>query len=299
MKRCLFVNSPDIACGVAMFGQNLYAILKESPRVQWQQWDAPVSPTFATLSNYDLILYNWSSLIGGWISRAPFLKLPGKQFLVFHDGDVDESRWDGIFFSDLTMAPRDKWHILGRPLPQYTTALTSYNSKLTIGCHGFLGAWADEVVKRVMQEFEAARIRLLLPYSAYCDPNGDQARAMADRCRDMVKGSSTTLNISHNFLAQPQLLDWLAANDMNVYIRPLNSWRGVSSAPDAAIAVRKPVAVNCCSAFRHLHKLKPSIVVDESSLMEILGNGLAPMIQFRKDWCDPEKIRQSVEAVIE
>lgn len=300
MSTALFINYPEPACGVAQFGRNLWQILKDSQEIEWHYAEPQTVGELRTVAAFpepDFILYNWQSGQGGFLAGAPFDWLSAKQYLVYHDNDVDESRWSGILFSDPDMPSHGKWHSIGRPIPKYCAPLPNKNSQFTVGCNGFLGAWADEVVKRVMQEFEAVRIRLLLPYSAYCDPNGDKARAMAERCRAMVKGTDIALNISHNFLEQSQLLDWLAANDLNCYIRPLNNWRGVSSAPDCALAVRKPMAVNCCQAFRHLHNLQPSIVVDESSLMDIIGNGLSPLVKLYSAW-SPENIRKDVETVL-
>lgn len=301
--NALFVNAyGEQACGVHQFGRNLYAILKDSNKITWSYCEPQTEGNLMAVALAclpDWILFNWSSVMGGWLNEAPFSWLK-QQALVFHDGQVND-RFNAVFFSDPTSQLEGKWHVLGRPIPYVNPLLYANrpkNSQLTIGCHGFLGAWADEVVKRVMQEFEGARIRLQLPYSIYCDPDGTQARSMADRCREMTRNSATKLMVNHNFLNQAQLLDWLGANDLNCYIRPLNPWRGVSSAPDAALAVNKPIAVNCCSAFRHLHNLKPSIVVDQSSLMEILGNGLAPLIAFKQQWCDPEIIRNQVESVL-
>jgi hypothetical protein len=333
--NALFINAyGEQACGVWQFGMNLYAILKDSENISWRYGEAilpklkegtvvlrppseitvrppasrdgigayPVVPLADMKDRVDWVLYNWSSLMGGWLNEAPFPWFK-KQAVIYHDGEVAE-QYDAIFFSSPLATMSGKWHIIGRPIPcvnplsRFSGENRSTPSQLTIGCHGFRGAWADEVVKRVMQEFEGARIRLQLPASEYCDPEGTYARAMADRCRAMVAGSSTQLMINHNFLTQPQLLDWLYENHLNCYIRPLNSWRGISSAPDAALAVNKPLAVNCSSAFRHLHQLKPSIVIDESSLTEILGNGLSPLINFKQRYCNPEIIRNQVESVM-
>ncbi len=300
--KALFVNAYGVQeCGVWQFGKNLYDILQLSTKLQWKYCE-PESRgnlmAFAQIYDPDVILYNWSSIMGGWLEEAPFSFFK-KQAMVFHDGEVSD-KFEAVFFADPTAKLDGKWHVIGRPIPQidqFLYSVSGKNSQFTVGCHGFLGAWADEVVKRVMHEFEAARIRLLLPYSKYCDPDGNVARAVADKCRHMVKGTDTQLMISHSFLTQVQLLDWLSANDLNCYIRPLDPWRGVSSAPDAALAVRKPIAVNVCSAFRHLHNLKPTIVVDHSSLMDIVGHGLAPFVKFKQDWCDPDKIRNQIESV--
>lgn len=291
----LFINSKEPVCGVHEFGKNLYAILKPSQRIQWHYSDRPSMPSPIS---YDFILYNWSLLIGGWIAGAPFKEIASRQLLVYHDGDPGGG-WDGILFSDPTMAPHDNWHPIGRPLPWFDPARAqSTRNGPIIGVHGFLGAWADRVVSRVKEEFQFATIRLQLPFSKFCDPSGGQAMSMAARCREIVRGSQINLEVSHLFLEQPKLLEWLSGNDLNCYMRPPKMhWTGVSSAPDCALAVRRPVAINRCNCFRHLHDCRPSIMVEDSSLMEIIGNGLGPLIPLYQKW-SPESVRAQVEDVL-
>jgi hypothetical protein len=302
--NALFVNYPEPACGVAQFGRNLWAILKDSGRVRWHYAEPSTVGelrTYSSMPDPDVVVYNWQSGQGGFLNEAPFSWLNAQQYLVYHDNDINENAWSGIFFSDPAMTPRGNWHVIGRPLPAFNKLSDRpVNATPTFGCHGFLGTWADQVVHRVMQEFEYAKIRLSLPYATYGDSHGDAARAMADRCRNMVVNNpGITLEISHDFLHLPQLLEWLAANDMNVYIRPTSMhWRGVSSAPDSALAVNRPIAVNKCSAFRHLHNLSPSICIEDRSLIEIFSNGLSPLVGFKAKWCSPEIIRDQIECVL-
>lgn len=300
--NAIFVNPTNPVCGVHAYGVNLFHNLEGSTRCRWTYLEPEnigALRAAASMPSPDAVVYNYSSLIGSFLSEAPFSWINCPQAFVFHDAEVNE-RFDAIFFSDPTFTPYGKWHVLGRPLPKAPSLIVPDRTKLpTFGVHGFLGAWADQLVHRVTQEFENANIRLLLPYARYGDANGDAARAMADRCRSMVNNSAITLEISHDFLPQPQLLEWLASNDMNVYIRPPEmQWRGVSSATDSALAVNRPIAINKSSAFRHLHSLSPSICVEDSSLTEIFSNGLSPLVAFKAKWCEPEVIREQVESVL-
>lgn len=301
--NCLLVNYPEPACGVAQFGRNLWAILKDSSSVRWSYADPQTVGELRSVTSMpepDVILYNWQGGQHGFLVDAPFPWLSAKQFLVYHDLDINESKWDGILFSDPTLTPRKNWHSIGRPLPQFSkrpnTAAGGHFP--IIGCNGFIGAFADQVVHKVVQEFEYAKIRLSLPFAKYGDANGSQALAMAERCRSMVVNNpGIKLEISHEFMPLEQLLHWLNQNDINCYIRPPAPWRGVSSAPDAAIACGKPLAVNRCQAFRHLHNLSPSICVEDSSLLEIMANGVSPLAKLYADW-SPENIRKQVEDAI-
>ncbi len=288
-------------CGVHQYGTALFSILKDSDKISWNYIEPK---SFEQLKSFytegDFILYNWQSGQGGFLIDSPFSSL-GKQALVFHDCIVND-RFDAVLFSDPTMKDSGKWRSIGRPIPIYTPQRNSvFSSEFpnpVVGVHGFIGAWADQVVHRVMQEFEVATVRLSLPYAAYGDSHGVAARTMAQRCQSMVSNSGIVLTISHDFMPKAELIEWLHANDLNCYIRPADmQWRGVSSAPDSAIAAKKPMAINKCNAFRHLHNLNPSICVEDVSLWDIIGNGLSPFVQLYSDW-SPERIREQVEVVM-
>lgn len=302
--KALLVNLPEQACGVAVFGRNLYQVLKPSQRVGWHLCEASSEAQFRqTVDSLkpDAILYNWQPGQGGYLAQAPFPGLGCKQVLSYHDLTVADSCWDAILFSDPTMQPHDNWHSIGRPLPVFTPDsryFSNHNPVPTVGCYGFMGAWANQVVEQVLKEFEFAKVRLNLPFATYGDAGGGHARAMADLCGSFVMGTGITIEISHDFLPQPQLLDWLSKNDLNCFFRPVQmGWRGVSSAPDSALAVRRPIAVNRCSAFRHLHNLNPSICIEDSSLTQIVANGLSPLVPLYAKW-DAETVRAQVEDVI-
>lgn len=303
----LFVNgSTEPQCGVNQFGKNLYAVLGESNRINWCYCEAQTKEWFESAVNAlapDFILYNWQAGQGGILSGAPF-QGDAKQCLVYHDLAVNEEKWDAIFFADQTIQSHGKWHVIGRPLPAKSSRLFKPMDGVyhpVVGVHGFIGAWADQVVWRVMQEFEIATIRLSLPFAKYGDADGKMATAMAERCMTMVSNNSGIgLEISHEFMPAEALTEWLSSNDLNCYIRPCDmQWRGVSSAPDFALAANRPFAVNRCSAFRHLHNLSPSICIEDSSLTDIFANGLSPFIDFKNKWCDPQIIRNQIEDVLE
>lgn len=300
--KALLVNPTNPVCGVHAYGKNLFQNLEGSTRVRWtyaEPENIGALRALCSMPTPSAVLYNYSSLIGSFLSEAPFPWINCPQGFVFHDAEAND-RFDAIFFSDPTFAPHGKWHVLGRPLPRYEVKPFQYRNGVTFGCHGFLGAWANEVVNRVLQEFEFATIRLNLPFAKYGDASGSQAMAMANQCREMVANKpGIKLEISHEFLPLDSLLDWLAGNDMNIYVRPISmGWRGVSSAPDSALAANRPLAINKSNAFRHLHNLSPSICVEDSSLTEIFANGLSPLVAFKAKWCDPEILRWQVEDVL-
>ena len=106
------------------------------------------------------------------------------------------------------------------------------------------------------------------------------------------------MEVCHDFLSTYNLLRWLRQNDLNVYMRDLPpTWRGVSSVLDPALAARRPIAVNLCTAFRHVHNLNPSICAEHNSLPTILENGIRPLEPIYQEYA-PHRVRAQVEDVV-
>lgn len=297
--RALFVNYGEDACGVHQYGLNLFAVLVPSSWVDWVYCSPKNYDEYALLvtrEKPDVIVFNWQDGQGGFISRnLNFTHI--KKCLVFHDGGTGETNFNAILFSDPTMTPTPGWHSIGRPIPT-SQSLNPIDKLVTIGVHGFRGAQAAWVVAQVIKEFEYAQVRLSLPFSFYCDAAGGEALGMAEHCRNMVKGTGISVDVHHEFKEQDNLIEWLAGNTINCYFRdPSQHWRGVSSAPDCALAARRPLAVNKCSAFRHLHSTTPSICIEDSSLKDIISIGLTPLVPLYEKW-SAENVRNEVDNIV-
>jgi hypothetical protein len=108
-----------------------------------------------------------------------------------------------------------------------------------------------------------------------------------------------THEINHEFMEWDDLVRWLSQNDVNCYMRDVAmNWRGVSSACDAAMCARRPIAINACNAFRHLQDCSPSIQVENRTLKEIIESGLSPLVKKYQDY-SPEAVGGQVMKVLE
>lgn len=300
MIRVLFVNTPEPRCGVHQYGRRLFEVLKPSEKIEFF-YRAPES--LVELSDFTskviphVFIFNWIDGIGGFLRGAPFGL--GKAISIFHDGWIDQSRWDAILFSDPTMEQNGKWFPIGRPLPTWEMKEPKAHAVPWIGVNGFLGAWATIAVRKILEEFKTAHIRLHLPYATYGDPDGARAQ---QTFRDCVRLSTGYPGIEFSgqftFKTEPELLDWLSQNDLNVYMRDLPPvWRGVSSVLDLALACGRPIAINRCVAFRHFFECCPSICVEHNSMRKIIENGDVPIRPLRVRW-EPERVRIEVESLI-
>lgn len=294
--RVLFINPEKQRCGVHQYGRRLYSILAES-----NKHVVDYSFMFEDDQQYDAIIYNWHPIIDGGLRM--FQTLPAyvesRRIIVYHDGEIPPVHVDAVLFSDPSSpSNRNKWHHIGRPLPDFLPRHRSkIGDQIVIGIHGFCGAWATRVVEKVSAEYERATIRMLLPPSDHCDPVAATARAIADQCT-AVRGDGIALQITHDFLSDHGLLEWLSHNDVNCFIRDPAPSNGISSALDAALAVRRPIAINRHPMFRHMTNLDPSICVDDMSIGQIIRNGLSPLVPVYERNCR-EVVLKEIESILE
>jgi len=294
--KVLFINPEKQRCGVHQYGKRLYSILAESKKMEMINCAMNESPPV------DVVIYNWHPIIDPGMSAIGFLP-PGcekvKRVIVYHDGEINDSLVDAVLFSDPSSpSNRNKWHHIGRPLPDFLPRPHSkIGDQIIIGIHGFCGAWATRVVEKVSAEYERATVRMLLPPSDHCDPSAATARAVFDQC-SAIRGDGITLEVTHDFLTELGLLEWLSHNDVNCFIRDPAPSSGISSALDAALAVRRPIAINRHPMFRHMTNLEPSICVDDLSIGQIIRNGLTPLVPvYERN--RREMVRDEIELIID
>ena len=126
------------------------------------------------------------------------------------------------------------------------------NERFTVGSFGFAvgGKMFGQISTAVGEAFPGALLRIRLPSAHYGDDGGGLARATADGVRGTA--ANVELKIDHDFLSEPELIRWLAGNDINVFFYDYNPGRGISSVIDYAIAARRPIAINTSQMFRHV-----------------------------------------------
>ena len=119
---------------------------------------------------------------------------------------------------------------------------TKPRKEFTVGSFGFgtPSKCFDHVVALVKREFHEAKIRFNIPPGFFCDPEGREARRIADTCREMVAGTGISLEVIHEFLPPQKLVDFLAENTINLFVYTDDKGRGISSAVDFAVASGRP-----------------------------------------------------------
>ena len=192
----------------------------------------------------------------------------------------------------------------GRIVPKYENRYPLPKLPV-IGSFGFGCAHKgyERLVKMVQDQFNEATIRINMAIHTH-DPNGNIVRNRAKECRKMLTKPGIRLEITHDFMPQEGLIDFLAKNSMNAFlyddsirVAADGGVRGVSSTVDFALAAKRPIAVSKSSMFRHVANAVPSIIADDTSLSTIMNNGLMPLEKFYKEWTT-EKVKDEYTAIL-
>jgi SAM-dependent methyltransferase len=176
----------------------------------------------------------------------------------------------------------------GRLIPSYQNNFP-LPSKPVIGSFGFGTPQKgfEKIVQLVQQEFDEAVIRFNIPSADFGgDKNGINARAIAERCKALIIKPRIQLIVTHDYMDNKRMLNFLAQNTINVFLyeHDETSGRGLSSTVDNAMSVQRPVAVSDGVMFRHVFDAEPSVCVTRNNLKTIIQNGFATLEKHYKDW---------------
>lgn len=283
----LFVNSSEPNCGVHQFGLNLWRILDGSKRMAFG-YCAPRSEAelLAAIDNFqaDMVLFNFYPCTFPWLTLDTLnaVRARGAKLVtIFHETRV--TGFDVFIYPDPTFAGNyrqlNQWFPMGRPLPKAREVSAIHREIPLISTSGFGFAWKghERLTRMVVEQFARATLRLHLPFAKYGDADGAQARATAQRCREIVAGTEIKLQVDHDFMEPEAFVDWLAESDLNAYLYDeADPSRGIASTTDHALAARRPLALTRTRMFRHLHHIE-GIFVEERTLPEILAAGTAAL----------------------
>ncbi len=314
----LFVTHRKKQCGVYEFGVNTFNAIKKSAKYSFvhAECESHEELNNAIASNKpEIIIYNYHPAVMPWVctkvSKGVYknhLANTGitqvgiihevtqevsdtataykNSFILGGSAKKINSLFDFYIAADPTLLLKNPFVFkTGRLIPSYTNSKTA-PSVTTIGSFGFAtpNKGFEKLVAKVKAEFDEAIIRLNMPFAAFGDADGNNAKKIAANCLALVAGTKIKLEISHDFLSNNQLMDFLAANSMNVFMYEDKNGRGISSAVDFALAVNRPLAVSDCPMFRHVLKSNPEICCDHDSLKNILSRGNAALHKTISSW---------------
>jgi len=328
----LFVTHKPKQCGVYEFGKAVYQAISSSAKYQFIKAECESRDELETaIRKYApaAIIYNYHPSVLPWlctkiskgIYRNNLSGIKAVQIGIIHEVTQQvadtatgygnkyilgpsqkklNSLFDFYIAADPTLLLKNPLVFkTGRLLHEYNKPVTE-PTVTTIGSFGFAtpNKGFEKLVQRVQEEFDEAVIRINMPSADFGDADGSKARAIAKNCSRLITKAGIRLEVTHAFMQDAELLDFLAGNSLNVFLYEDTQGRGISSAVDNALAVKKPIAVSRCPMFRHILGAKPSVCVDDNSLKTILHNGFSPLEGISRDWT-PENLLWEYERILD
>ncbi len=295
--KVLFVSHTQQLCGVHEFGLNVAAALQKSARYSFVYAECSSADELlakAARENPVAIIYNYYFSTMPWLKKKIMRKLNVRHIGIMHE--VTQQKADDAHDSlfQFHIAP-DPSLLLKNPIVFKTGRLVPAYDNIfqppsipTIGSFGFgtKGKGFENLITTVQREFDEADIRFHIPFAAFGDATGSEAKAISERCRKLITKPRISLRVSHEFMTQQQLLDFLAQNTINAFFYEENKGRGISSVIDLALAVNRPIAITGSKMFRHVFSAMPSICVRDATLKQIIQNGTEPLKAYRDEWCE-------------
>lgn len=298
MRTLLFVNHPCKNCGVYQFGRRTATALQASSSFETHYVECGGVADVVEATDRirpDIVYYNYHPSATPWMNT----RINGTTWNSFaavapvHDdicGEFDAY----IFYGPWNGAAHAKLHECGRCCPEVQIDLPP-SAIPRIATFGFACSTKrfGQLAEQVARGFARAAFSIHLPPNLFVDPSGEGGRREAREMQDIVYrlNPQITVDCTFQFLSEGDLLSFLGRHDLLVF--DYNSPnRGISSVIDYALMVRRPLAVNRSSMFRHVLSLTPSVCYEDRSLGEILHSGIAPLRPLYEDYAPRQFIRR-------
>jgi hypothetical protein len=293
----LFLNHKPSQCGVYDYGERLFSILSRSMSHKYTYHTVGSLADYVSLdkSPYRLIIYNYHSSTMPWLSRQHMDRS------IKHIGIPHESPgtlFDYCFHIDPNVPN-------GLPRPLYTLANTCASTPgiqqfidistpdvPIIGSFGFgfTNKGFDKIVKYVSEQYQAAIIKLVIPYATYGDAHGGQAQHVARMCHAANKNPRVSIHITHQFFTQDDILLFLQSNTVNIFLYDKMNGRGISSTIDYALSVKTPIVISDSHMFRHIYSDK--ICAYKNSISAAAAQSTELLQPYREKWAVDNALQQ-------
>ena len=280
-SKILFVNHVQRQCGVFQYGDRLFKNLICDSRYTSKYVNIDDSAVFNIERESfqpDIIVYNWYGSTMPWLTSELSSSIKEKQIFIYHEGAYPAH----LTYDHIISVETD----LVRPLHRYTKFNRNKNDIITIGSFGFgfENKGFEKICSMVQDQFDRALIRLHITSAYFGDQYGDISSRVIDRCRSLITKKGVQLEITTDFITDQELMDFLASNDINLFLYDEMPGRGLSSVIDYVVSSEACFGVNSSSMFRHLQDQWINVNTDNMTLASIIDNENAPSLSLKEQW---------------
>ena len=283
----LFLNSSKTAhaCGVYQYGKRLLHILQKRLIVNYQEVETKEEYVQCVTNCKDpIVIINYHSSLFPWFTKEMENITTAKYYYIYHESGLPE----GVLPSQVLNT--DPTATYGIPLPRPIFLPKTVSQKSTniicpkIGSFGFGFANKNfpKIVSMVQEQFDWAIIYLHIPFSYYGDKEGVSAVSISQQCKDIIRKPGIQLYVTHDFVTDETLSEFLSSNDLNIFLYEEGEGRGCSSVLDFAVGVNTPIAVSNSQMFRHIYD--DSICAYKRPFIDIILEDPIYIKSFREKW---------------
>ena len=305
----LFVSYKEERCGVYQWGKNILEAIGKSEKYQFHYVEVlnlEELDSYVAKSECEAILYNYHPQTLTFLN--PSMPRRYKQINIALMHEMTQAEADSMpdrFFQyyvmgDPTLIENNPAVFkTGRLILPYTNTKKAPDV-VTIGTFGFsVGSKGyQRLVDVVQDEFDEAVIRVHIPSNGIIDADGAAANRHFEECNRRIRKPGIRVQPSHEFLDRDAMLDFLAGNTINAFLYDYLKVAGISSSPDHALAVKRPMVITRSIMFRHLQSVQPPITIEDSSLKEIIRNGFEPLVHLYDLW-NEDNLRLEYENILD
>lgn len=312
MKNILFLNHAIKACGVYQYGMRIYDIIKLTDTIKYIYREVSSVEEYnlyiSDLGNIDTIIYNYHQSTMPWLNNNTIQKKV-KNIGIPHESpnnifdivcDIDP---DAVESSTRFSLPRPIFENIDTLFstgssPHVEKFINAYiNTDLPIfGSFGFGfdNKGFDKIVSLVNRSYDNAVIKFVIPV-AHFDPNTQTAINMKMKCFEANLKEGIDIMITHEFFSNEDILRFLRSNTMNIFLYDKMDGRGISSAIDYAISVKKPIGISDSYMFRNIYSDK--ICLYNVTIEQCLKESSAHCKQFLDKYSHANMIKKFKEIV--
>lgn len=286
------INHAVARCGVYQYAKRLAQILtgSDNAKITFTYHEISTLQEYQTLcsqSSFNAIIYNYHSATLPWLNNMTIQRVV-PNIAIFHEGGVFI-----LFDHIIDIGGNDRVDSIPRPLLESNINLSPYVPNVEepiIGSFGFGFAFKGfpKLVEYVNDQFDRATIRLHITFSYYGDDNGSLSKLLAQTCDSLPRKEGIKLIITHDFVDDVQLLDFLNGNTINIFLYDDLPGRGYSSVIDHALSVNRPIGISNSYMFRHIYS--DQICVYKTPIKDIIINGLNYINPFKEKWSNKQLV---------
>lgn len=297
----LFLNHKIENCGVYQYGKRLFEILEKDNEINYIYKEIDSYEEYKAFleknQNISSIIYNYNNSTMNWLNKLNIQKK------VKNIGLLHESH-DNFFDIHCNLdpnAPEDLCNLFSIPRPIYENieniiktpiqkdSVSEFIQKYTDSDIPIFGSFGfgfenkgfHNIVKMVNEQYDIAVIKFVIPIAHY-DPDPSTIYRMRDYCLNANYKPGIILMITHEFFSTTDILKFLYSNTMNIFLYDFMNGRGISSAIDYAISVKKPIAISDSFMFRNIYS--DDICLYKNTIEYCINNSEDYLKQFHEKY---------------